>query len=95
MNKDRWASLPDDVKKTIQEINKEWIVKHGKAWDDSDAEGMEFLKEKKRTIIKLNDAESKKWADAVKPVLEGYVKAMKEKGLPGKEALDTALGAMK
>lgn len=95
MNKDRWAQLPDDAKKVIEEINKEWIVKHGKAWDESDKEGMEFLKEKKRTIIELSDDQTKKWKEAVKPVLDEYVKDMKKKDLPGQEALDTALGAMK
>ncbi len=95
MNKDRWAQLPDDAKKVIEEINKEWIVKHGKAWDESDKEGMEFLKEKNRTIIELSDEQTKKWKEAVKPVLDEYVKDMKKKGLPGQEALDTALGAMK
>jgi hypothetical protein len=28
-----------------------------------------------------------RWAEAVKPILDGYVKNMKEKGLPGDKAL--------
>ncbi len=94
MNKDKWKSLPEDVKKTIREINKEWIVKHAKAWDASDAEGLAFLKEKKKEIITLNEAEGKRWADAVKVVLSDYVKDMKKKNLPGQEALDTAQKAL-
>ena len=90
MNKDKWKALPDDVKKTIQEINKEWITKHAKAWDESDAEGFAFLKEKKKEIITLDDKESQRWADAVKPVLTEFVANMKKKNLPGAEALDTA-----
>jgi TRAP-type C4-dicarboxylate transport system substrate-binding protein len=93
MNKDKWKSLPDDVKKTIIEINKEWVVKHGKAWDTSDEEGKKFLEEKKRTLIELSPEESKKWKEAVAPVLTGFVKEMKEKNLPGQEALDVALKA--
>jgi TRAP-type C4-dicarboxylate transport system substrate-binding protein len=90
MNKDKWKALPEDVKKTISEINKEWIAKHAKAWDESDAEGVAFLKEKNKEIITLDDAEGKRWSDAVKIVLTDYVNDMKKKNLQGQEALDTA-----
>lgn len=90
MNKDKWKALPDDVKKTIQEINKEWIAKHAKAWDESDAEGLTFLKEKNKEIITLDDKEGARWAEAVKPVLKDFAEEMKAKNLPGAEALDTA-----
>ncbi len=95
MNKDKWNALPDDVKKTITEINKEWVAKHGKAWDESDKEGLEFVKAKKKELIKLNPEESKKWSEAVKPVLEEFVVEMKKKNLPGKEALETAQKSFK
>ncbi|UCF57733.1 MAG: TRAP transporter substrate-binding protein, partial [Deltaproteobacteria bacterium] len=39
MNLDKWNSLPKDVQKIIEEVNKEWILKHGEAWDSSDDEG--------------------------------------------------------
>jgi TRAP-type transport system periplasmic protein len=95
MNKDKWNALPADVKKTITQINKEWIIKHGKAWDQSDKDGLAFLKSKHKTLITLDPKESKKWAEAVKPVLSQYVQEMKKKGLPGKEALETAQKAFK
>lgn len=95
MNKDKWNSLPDDVKKTIRQINKEWIVKHGKAWVQSDEEGAAFLKAKKKELIKLSPEEGKRWGEAVKPVLEEFVVEMEKKNLPGKEALETAQKAFK
>ncbi len=95
MNKDKWNELPDDVKKTIEEINKEWIEKHGEAWDSSDEEGYAFLKEQNKKVIPLDPEESERWAEAVKPVLDQYVKDMKAKNLPGQEALDTALETLK
>jgi TRAP-type C4-dicarboxylate transport system substrate-binding protein len=95
MNKDKWNSLPDDAKKAIKEINKEWLEKHGKAWDESDKEGMEFLKSKGKEVIELSPEEGEKWKKAVEPVLEQYVEDTKKKGLPGQEALDTALEAVK
>jgi TRAP-type transport system periplasmic protein len=90
MNKDKWNSLPEDVKKVIKEINKEWIPKHAAAWDESDKEGMDLLKERKKEIIQLDAAEAAKWSEAVKPVLKTFVDDMKAKNLPGQEALDTA-----
>jgi TRAP-type C4-dicarboxylate transport system substrate-binding protein len=95
MNKDKWDSLPDDAKKAIQEVNEEWIEKHGKAWDESDKEGMEFLKSKGKEVIELSPEEGEKWKKAVAPVLEQYVEDTKKKGLPGQEALDTAVEAVK
>lgn len=94
MNKDKWNSLPEDVKKTIREINKEWTVKHGQAWDASDADGVAFLKEKNKEIIELDEKESRRWSDAVQVVLTEYVNNMKKKNLPGQEALDTAQKAL-
>jgi len=95
MNKDKWKALPDDVKAVIKKINEEWIPQHAKAWDESDQEGLAFLKEKKREIIELDAQEGKRWADAVQPVLSEFVDDMGKKNLPGKEALDTAQNALK
>jgi TRAP-type C4-dicarboxylate transport system substrate-binding protein len=94
MNKDKWNSLPDDVKKTIQEINREWIAKTGEAWDQADQEGWKFIKEKGVEVIKLSDEESKRWGEAVKPLLDEYVKKAEAAGLPGAEALKVAQEAV-
>jgi TRAP-type C4-dicarboxylate transport system substrate-binding protein len=85
MNKDKWNSLPKDVQATIQQINKEWIVKHGKAWDESDAAGKAFLLEKGGKIIPLSPEEGAKWKKTVTPVIGEYAVAVEKKGLPGKE----------
>jgi TRAP-type C4-dicarboxylate transport system substrate-binding protein len=94
MNKDKWKALPDDVKQTIEKINQEWIPKHIKAWNDSDQEGVAFLKDRKKEIITLDEAEQVRWKEAVQPVLTEFVAEMKAKNLPGQEALDTATKAL-
>jgi len=43
MNKDKWNSISAANQKIIEQINKEWIIKHGDAWDASDAEGIVFF----------------------------------------------------
>jgi TRAP-type C4-dicarboxylate transport system substrate-binding protein len=95
MNKDKWNSLGPAIQKTIEKINKEWIVKTGKAWDQSDKEGKEYLLKLKRQLITLSPAESKKWKAAVRPVLNQWVDKMKKKNLPGQAALTEAEKAFK
>jgi len=88
MNKDKWNALPADIKKIISQINKEWIPKHGAAWDSSDEEGRKYMLAKGRKFITLSESELAKWKKIVHPVLGEYVKAAKAKGLPAQEALD-------
>jgi TRAP-type C4-dicarboxylate transport system substrate-binding protein len=87
MNKDKWNSLPPDAQKVIEKVNEEWIVKQAKVWDDIDVSGMEFAKKLGNQFVPLSKEEDEKWAKAVQPLFDGYMKAMKEKGLPGEEAL--------
>ncbi|HOP47791.1 MAG TPA: TRAP transporter substrate-binding protein [Desulfobacteraceae bacterium] len=88
MNKGKWDKLPDGVKKVIDEINSEWILKHGAAWDDSDFEGIQFMLSKGNTIIGIAPDEAKKWKNAVKVVIDQYEKETKEKGVPGDKVIE-------
>jgi len=87
MNKDKWNALPADIQKIIEQINKEWIEKHGKSWDEIDKAGKDFIVKRGNQIITVSVDENRKWERAVKPLYDDYVKSMKEKGLPGAEAL--------
>ena len=89
MNLDKWKSLPEDVQKVFDEVNAEWIAKHGDAWDSIDKAGREFTLSKGNKIVPLSQAENARWAKAVQPVFAGYIKAAEGKGLPGKDYVDT------
>jgi TRAP-type C4-dicarboxylate transport system substrate-binding protein len=95
MNKDKWASLPPDVQKTIDQVNQEWIVKTGKGWDEIDKEGREFTLSKGNQIVPLTKEEDEKWAKLVRPILDEYVANMKAKNLPGDEALKYCMEELK
>jgi TRAP-type C4-dicarboxylate transport system substrate-binding protein len=88
MNLDKWNALPKDVQKVIMDVNKEWIPKHGQAWDDSDQAGREFTLSLGNKIIPLSKAESARWANAAAPVIDGYIKDKAAKGLPAKDYVD-------
>jgi TRAP-type C4-dicarboxylate transport system substrate-binding protein len=95
MNKTKWNSLPKDIQDVIETINNEYIEKQGKLWDEIDRTGLEFVKKRGNTIIKLSAEEDERFAQKVRPVIDSYVKELKAKGLPGEEALKFCLDYLK
>ncbi|MCG8638392.1 MAG: TRAP transporter substrate-binding protein [Desulfobacterales bacterium] len=94
MNKAKWAALPADIQKTIIEINTEWAVKHGEAWDSIDAEGRELFLEKGNKILTLAPEESAKWQAAVRPAIDAYAADLSKKGINGEEIVDYILSIL-
>lgn len=95
MNKGKWNALPQDIKAIIEDINKEWSEKTGKAWDELDLEGKDIFLEKGGKIIILSNEEQALWTERLRPILNVYVEKMKKNGLPGEEALDFAIEYLK
>lgn len=89
MNKQKYESLPDDVKKVFDEVGEEWVDVHGKIWDEADEAGRQFVTELGKTIHALSAEEEVKWVEAVEPIITEYATSMEEKGLPGKKAVET------
>jgi TRAP-type C4-dicarboxylate transport system substrate-binding protein len=88
MNKAKWNALSPEIQKVIQEINQEWIVKHGEAWDQSDMEGLRFFLNQGGEVIGLDAKESARWKKAVAPVINNYAQDMNKKGFNGQEIVD-------
>ena len=95
MNLNKWNSLPKDVQEAFNLVSCEWIGKHAEAWDTSDLEGRKFSLALGNKIIPLSEAESAHWAKAVEPIIDEYIKNMKEKGLPAKDYVDYIKGLIK
>ena len=95
MNRHIWESLPQDIKNTIEEINREWIIKTGEAWDSSDEEGREYTIAQDNKIIGLDKEESNRWAKAVSPVVANYVANANKLGLPGQDYVDFIRNSLK
>jgi TRAP-type C4-dicarboxylate transport system substrate-binding protein len=93
MNKQKWDSIPPEWQKVIEKVNEEWIDKTGKAWDEINESGKAFFIKQGGKV--LTPADSDKWVKAVQPVLDGYVKMTKEKGLPGDQVLKFAVDYLK
>ena len=83
MNKDKWDSLDAETQAIIQQINGEWAVRHGNAWDEADAVGRQFFLDKGGKFISLDDVESARWIEAAQPVMQEYVKNVQGKKIDG------------
>ncbi len=88
MNKDKWNAISAANQKIIEQINEEWIVKHGEAWDTSDAQGIVFFLNQGGQIIGLDAKEGERWMKAVAPIIDKYKADMNAKGLKGDELVD-------
>lgn len=95
MNKSKWNSISPADQKTIMKINEEWIEREGRAWDEIDKEGLEFVKARGNKIITLSKEEDARWVAQVRPLLDQYVADMKAKNLPGNEVLKFCLDFLK
>ncbi len=95
MNKSKWSSISPDNQKIIEQINKEWVQKQAKLWDDIDADGKAWILKRGNKISRLTPQESARWDAKAAPLFDEYVKNMKEKGLPGAEVLKFARDYLK
>jgi TRAP-type transport system periplasmic protein len=80
MNKEKWNGLPDDVKKIFTQMSAEWADKSGLAAFQADIEARDFFLQRGGQLIPLPDEEVRKWAKAVEPVVQNYMKDMEGKG---------------
>ncbi len=92
MNQQSWDALPADLQQVVADVSAEWVDKHGAAWNQADAEGLEFVKGLNREIIALAPEEEAQWKAAVAPLVDKYLAQAAEKGLPGAEFLKDAQG---
>ncbi len=88
MNKDKWNSLPADVKKVIDDMRKEWALWTGNYVDNHVLESLKWSKEKYNLQIwELPAAEKAEVPKLIKPLIDGYVERVTKAGLPGSQIM--------
>lgn len=87
MNLKAWQQLPPALQKTIEQVNAEWIPKHGQVWNEADQAGLAFVKELKHDVISLPADEQAAWRKKVEPLLKDNADKADKKGLPGTKFL--------
>ena len=92
MNKNKWESLPEDVKKVIDQNSglalSTWC---GKVYDETDEPFKQQAVKKGIEIIDLSPADMERLKALTMPMREQWVKNMESRGLPGQAVLDGAL----
>lgn len=87
LNKDKWNSLPPDIRAIIDKLDSEWIERVSQKWADWESTGKSELLKKGGRIITLSKEDSAQLREKMKPILSNYVASTKAKGLPGEQAL--------
>jgi TRAP-type C4-dicarboxylate transport system substrate-binding protein len=88
MNKDKWNSLPADVKKVIDEMRKEWALWTGNYVDDHVLESLKWSKEKYNLqIFELASSEKTEIPKLINPLIDGYIDRVTKAGYPGSQIM--------
>ncbi len=96
MNKAKYAGMPADLRKIIDDNSgMPAAIMAGGMWDDRGHVVSEMVKQRPRnTITVLAEDEVAKWRTATKPVEEAWIKAAKERGLDGQKIVDDVRAAV-
>ncbi|MCJ7803543.1 MAG: TRAP transporter substrate-binding protein [Desulfobacterales bacterium] len=93
MNKGKWESLPADVKKVIDDLQKEQAIWTGQYVDNHVNNSLKWSQEtyKDFQMYTLSKEELAKWYALLKPMDDKYLKEYEAKGIPTKAILDDVL----
>lgn len=91
MNKAKYESLPDDLKKVIDDNSgQEFSAFAGKTQAEWDAPARKVAVDLGNDIIELSPEEVERWKKAAEPVYARWVKEMDAKGIDGQALIDEA-----
>jgi TRAP-type C4-dicarboxylate transport system substrate-binding protein len=91
LNLRKYESLPPDLK-SVLDANSGQVAATmaGTMWDNEGAAVADMVKQRGNTITTLSAQETARWRKATEPVIEAWLKQMKERGADGGKLLDTA-----
>ncbi len=88
MNRAKWNSLPEDVKKVLDDLSREHAQWTGTYVDDHVVEALAWSKEKyQHQVLELPEADRAKIPELLKPMIDDYVKKVTAAGLPGEQII--------
>ncbi len=91
MNKDRYDSLPDDLKKVIDDNSGlEFSVFAGGTQADADGPSRKLAEDRGNNIVTVSGAELDAWKAVAQPIYDEWVADMNSKGIDGQALLDEA-----
>jgi TRAP-type C4-dicarboxylate transport system substrate-binding protein len=95
MNRAKYDALPADLRAVIDSNSGATAAAMaGKAWDEQSVVVSDMVRKRGNIITTIDEAEAERWRKVTQPVIEGWVKAAKEKGLDGEKLLASARAAL-
>ena len=95
MNLKTYNSLTPAQQKIITDLGEKYTTIIGQSRDVESRKGREYLVGLGNKFVKLSPQEEQKWANALLPLYDQYVKDKEALGLPAREVLDFVLKAVK
>lgn len=95
MNKDKYESLPDDLKTVLDENSGlEFSILAGGTQADADGPARQVAVDRGNNIVTLSEEETQVWRDAAQPIYDEWIAEMKDKGIDGQALIDEARALM-
>jgi TRAP-type C4-dicarboxylate transport system substrate-binding protein len=95
MNKAKYDSLPDDLKKVIDDNSGlELSIFAGGTQADADGPARQLAVDAGNTIVTISAEDAKAWEDLAKPVYDAWIADVKGKGIDGQALIDEARALM-
>tara|TARA_R110002049_G_scaffold44333_3_gene129799 strand:- start:34924 stop:35964 length:1041 start_codon:yes stop_codon:yes gene_type:complete len=91
MNKDKYESLPDDLKKVVDDNSGlEFSIFAGGTQEDADGPARQVAVDLGNNIVTLNAEETAVWKEAAQPIYDEWIADMDGKGIDGQALIDEA-----
>lgn len=91
MNKARYAALPPDLRRIIDEHSgMTGATMAGNAWDAAGVPVREMVEKRGNAIVTLSDAEVARWKSTTRPVVDAWLAEVKAKGIDGEKLIADA-----
>ena len=95
MNRPKYESLPDDLRKVLDEQSGIALATEaGKMFDDIGAGISEMVKKRGNTISAISEDEKARWIEATKPVVENWIKEAQGRNIDGAKLLEAAKASL-
>jgi TRAP-type C4-dicarboxylate transport system substrate-binding protein len=85
MNKNKYNSLPADLKEVVDVLSGEYQERYALMWNEIEMAGKAFGKTKGMKYIEMSDQEAARWQKAVEPVIDDRIKDYARKGFKESE----------
>jgi TRAP-type transport system periplasmic protein len=91
MNKPKYESLPADLKKAIDDNSGQFAATMaGKMWDDQAVAVEDMVRKRGNTVSAITPEEAARWRKATEPVIEAWIRQVKERNIDGAKLLEQA-----